>query len=402
MRQAKLELDRLALERAAATAAEVRRLRRHFHERPETAGQEVETGRFLDDYSQDLGARIERLPGTGLIASFINAKPGPTIALRADIDALQVTESPDNLAGPRSCHSLKQGLSHACGHDAHMAIALGVARCLRELRGHWCGTFLLLFEEGEETGTGIDPMLAALTGRPIGAILGNHVYWALPTGVISATAGPVMAGQVRLEFRVIGSGGHGSRPDLAINPIFAAAAVLQGIATAWPNRLDITRPVTLGLTKIQGGTTLNVIPDEVTIGGTLRFFDAEAGRAAFEVLQKVALQTAAAHGCRVDFGGEPVFHNPLVNDAALAARAEEIAGRLYPGMSQPGSIWYASESFAAYADIAPSLFSFIGITNPAVGSGAVHHSRDFDIDEAVLEPAVAYTTRLLLDLLQEA
>ncbi len=401
MNQYSLELDRLALERAAAAAAEVRGLRRHFHRHPELAGEEIETARFLSEYCRGLGATIERLPGTGLIAGFAAARPGPEVALRADIDALPVTESADNPAGPRSCRSLREGRSHACGHDAHMAIALGVARCLQELGEHWCGTFLLLFEEGEETGSGIDPMLAALDGRPLTAILGNHVSSALSTGVISATAGPVMAGQLRIAFRVIGRGGHGSRPDLAVNPVFAAAAVLLGITSAWSNRLDITRPVTLGLTQIHGGTALNVIPDEVAIGGTLRFFDAEAGQAALEVLRQVAEQTAAAHGCRVEFSGQPQpFTKPLANDPALAGRAQEIAGRLFPGRNQPGYRWYASESFAAYSELAPSLLSFIGIANPAVGSGAEHHARDFDIDEAALEPAVAYTTRLLLDLLR--
>ena len=400
MTQAKFELDRLALERAAATAAEVRRLRRHFHEHPEVAGEEVGTSRYLAEYCQGLGATIERLPGTGLIARFIHAKPGPTIALRADMDALPVTEAPENLAGPRSCRSLNDGVSHACGHDAHMAIALGVTRCLLGLSGHWCGTFMLLFEEGEETGIGIDSMLAALADRPLGAILGNHVYSELPTGAISATAGPVMAGQLRVGFRVIGRGGHGSRPDLAVNRSLRRRRSCRH-HLGWPNRLDITRPVTLGLTQIHGGTALNVIPDEVTVGGTLRFFDEEAGWAAFAVLRQVAEQTAAAHGCRVEFSNQSQpFTKPLENEPTLARRAQEVAGRLYPGMSQPGSIWYASESFAVYSRLAPALYSFIGITNPEAGSGAGHHTSNFDIDEAALEPAVAYTTRLLLDLLQ--
>ncbi|MDR0748770.1 MAG: peptidase dimerization domain-containing protein [Tannerellaceae bacterium] len=158
-----------------------------------------------------------------------------------------------------------------------------------------------MFEEGEETNSGIAAMIEALRPLKIDAIYGNHLKSSLETGTVYIQEGPIMAGTGTIAFEVEGQGGHASRPDLSINPIFAAANILTGISIAWNNQRDITKTLTLGVSQIHGGEACNVIPNSVFIGGTIRFFDIEEGEKGFSVLQKVSQDIARAHNCSVRF-----------------------------------------------------------------------------------------------------
>src|SRR5699024_3154406 len=289
--------------------------------------QEFETVMYLQEKIKELGLPVGYVPdATGFAAVLDTGRPGKTLAIRTDIDALPVQETDDNLAGPRQVKSKKDGVMHACGHDAHMAIILSTMKLLLEATNDLSGKVYFLFEEGEVIGGGIDAMLAYLQEKQIDAIYANHLVAFLPTGQVSVDAGEKMAGVAPISFTIHGKGGHGSRPDLAINPVFAAAHVLTALSTAWTNRLDVTKTVTLGLTEIHAGSAWNVIPDQATISGTLRFYDMAEGKRAVDLLRQVAEATAAAHACTISYDDKVGFINPpVINDDKLAKIALQAA-----------------------------------------------------------------------------
>jgi amidohydrolase len=362
-----------------------------LHEHPEISAKEFETSRFLRAEIAQLGLPVTQIHGTGFYAVLDTQRPGKTIGLRADIDALPISENPSNLKQNKQWISQNEGVSHACGHDGHMAILLGTIKILNNFKNKLSGKIIFIFEEGEETNSGIDAMVAALQPLGIDAIYGNHLRSSLKTGDLFIKEGPIMAGSGTIAFDVIGKGGHASRPDLAVNPIFATANILTGISIAWNNQRDITKTLTLGISQVQGGETYNVIPNSVYVGGTIRFFDKEEGKKGFELVRKVAEDIAHAHNCSVQFhDGMGVKINPVVNDRNLAALAQKAIAELYPDkvVTSEDNIWYASETFTKYSSVAPSIFLLVGIKNDELGSGAEHHNDRFDLDEEALPYAV--------------
>ncbi|MDR3260818.1 MAG: amidohydrolase [Tannerella sp.] len=379
------------LEKVQATDPYLRKIRGYLHEHPEESGKEYETARFIQAEIAKLGLPVTRVPGTGFYATLDTHKPGKTIGLRADIDALPIPENPLNLKQQKKWISQNEGVSQACGHDGHVAILLGAMKVLHEIQEQLTGKIIFIFEEGEETNSGIDAMVEALRPLNIDAIYGNHLKSSLHTGEIYIQGGAIMAGTGTVAFDVIGRGGHASRPDLSINPVFAAANVLSGISIAWNNQRDITKTLTLGISQIQGGETYNVIPNSVFIGGTIRFFDITEGEKGFAILRKVSEDIARAHGCSVKFHDKMgIALGPVVNDTSLARFTRDAVKELYPDKVISGEqyIWYAAETFSKYSQLAPTVFLFVGVKNEALGSGAEHHNDRFDLDEDALSYAV--------------
>lgn len=360
--------------------------RRTVHHLAETGGTEVKTSAFILSQIKEVGLPYEKVADTGLIATLDTGSPGPHIVLRADIDALPVHEEPNNLAGPRICVSDNPATCHACGHDAHTAMLLGAMQALVACREKLTGVIYFCFEEGEENDTGWPGMIEALSRRHVDTCWGIHVYAGLDSGKICVAPGPRMSGYGEVDIKVIGKGGHGSRPDMAYNPVFCAAAILTNAATTWVNQVTAGKTVTLGITSIQGGEVSNVIPDTARIIGTLRFFDRDEGEKAFALLKSVAEHTAAMNRCRVEFGPTfKVLGDPLINDAHYGELASRALQEVLPeGAVVPLEPWYASETFAFYRRHYPGVFAHLGINNPAYGSGAPHHNGFFDVDENVL------------------
>jgi len=383
------------LQRVDAVFPEVVQIRRFLHENPEISSKEFHTSRYLKEYSQRLGLEIESVPpagqsaGTGFIAILDTKRPGKTIGLRTDIDALPIPESKVNLAGEKAAVSRRDGAMHACGHDGHMAILLGTMNILASLREHLNGKFLFIFEEGEETGSGIHPMVERLKRKAPDVIYGNHLVSFLNTGEIAASPGPVTSSTARVKMKVIGRGGHASRPDRCINPIFAGAAILNSLAIAWSNQLDVTKTITFGITQFHAGEARNVIPEEAYIGGTLRYFDREMGEAASDLIRRIAADVARAHRCRMEFYPDFGPSTPsVINDGELSNLVRDVVRELYPGAWKDNVRWFASETFSRYRQICPTVFSFVGIRNEKVGSGAEHHNPHFDLDEESLKYAI--------------
>ena len=386
--------------------AYVRDIRRHFHQHPELSGQEVETVKFLKAELQKLGGfDIHDVPGsTGFYAILDAKRDGKTIGLRTDIDGLPIEESPVNGGGKqKKWVSQNKGVIQGCGHDGHMAIILGTARILSNLRSQLKGRFVFIFEEGEESNSGIRPMIAALKrdGIQFDVIYGNHVASNVPSGKVFVKAGPIMAGMATLAYHIVGRGGHVSRPDKSVNPVFAAADVLTSISVAWNNQRDLEKLVTLGVTQLEGGKVYNVIPNEVFIGGSLRFFDHEAGNHALHLVKSVSEHVAAAHGCTVSYTERmKVDLPPVTNDTVYTTYAQKQIEALYPGRvtDDPQYIWYGSETFALYRQLAPTVFTLVGVNNPEVGSTAQHHNDKFDLDEDALQYGVGAMTQFVVGL----
>lgn len=377
----------------------VRQVRGYLHEHPELSGEEYETSRYLQEELAKLGLPVTKVEGTGFYAVLDTRRPGKTIGLRTDIDGLPIEENPFNLKQKKRWISKNEGVSHACGHDGHMAILLGSIKILNDLKDRLRGKIVFIFEEGEETNSGIGAMIEALRPLEIDAIYGNHLKSNLNTGELFIHEGPIMAGTGTIAFDVIGRGGHASRPDLSINPIFAAANILSGVSIAWNNQRDITKTLTLGVTQIQGGETYNVIPNSVYIGGTIRFFDKDEGQKGFVLLQKVAEDIAEAHNCTVAFHDKMgVALNPVVNDLELTVFTRNAVKEIYPDKVISGEqyIWYAAETFGRYSELAPAVFLFVGIKNDDLGSGAEHHNDRFDLDEDALQYGVGAMVQFAL------
>ena len=365
--------------------------RRTIHRFAEVSGKEFKTSAFIEE-------EIKKAGDTGWIAILDTGKPGSRIALRADIDALLVPEEPNNLAGPRVVVSDDPHTSHACGHDAHTAMLLGAMRVLAEQRDNLTGVIYFCFEEGEEDGRGILAMLNQLSAHGVDVCWGIHVYAGLESGKICVSAGPRMAGAAGVGIKVIGRGGHGSRPDMSVNPVFCAASILTNTATAWVNQITAGRTVTLGVTSIQGGEAPNVIPDTADILGSLRFFNDEEGEKAVRIFKNVAEHTAAMNNCQVQFDDRfcvlcaPVINDEYYSNLISAALPEVLLENVTVSSCEP---WYASESFSCYRRICPSVLAHLGINNPSYGSGAAHHNGFFDVDEGVLSTGVIATLKFV-------
>lgn len=405
--QATGKVDRTeVLRQVEAQDAYVRDIRRHFHLHPELSGQEVETAKFLKAELKKMGGlTIHDVPGsTGFYAILDSKRPGKTIGLRTDIDGLPIEESPTNGGGKqKKWVSQNKGVTQGCGHDGHMAILLGTARILTHLKDQLTGRVVFLFEEGEESNSGIRPMIAALQndGVKFDVIYGNHVASNVPSGQLFVKEGPIMAGMATLAYHIVGRGGHVSRPDKSVNPVFAAANVLTAISIAWNNQRDLEKLVTLGVTQLQGGQVYNVIPNEVFIGGSLRFFDGQAGERALQLVKDVSQHVAAAHGCTVSYTDRmKVDLPPVSNDTTYTRYAQKEIESLFPGhvTTDEKFVWYGSETFALYSQLAPTVFTLVGVNNPEVGSTAEHHNDKFDLDEDALQYGVGAMTQFVVGL----
>lgn len=361
-------------------------MRREFHRHPEISGQEHHTREILVREIESMDIPYRLLAGTGLIAIIKGGKPGKHRVLRADMDALPVREDDENLKQKKECVSCVEGVSHACGHDAHMAMLLGTMKALKELQDDIEGTVYCCFEEGEETNCGIGTMMEALKEYPVDACFALHVYNGLDAGKVNVVPGPRMAGTVGIGFHIKGRSGHGSRPDQALNPIIPAAHIITQAGSAFVSRLDVEETVTLGFGMVRAGEATNVIPEDAYVGGTARFFNREEGEKALALINRIAENTAASHGCRIEFEKRNgISPYPVVNDYAVALQVQRAAAKICGEdvLAECGR-WYASECYSAYLEKYAGALGFLGIRNEAYGSGAAHHNEKFDIDESVL------------------
>lgn len=375
--------------RAAADdlASCVREHRRTLHRRPETGWAEHHTAAYIESHLSRLGIEHRRVLGTGVIATIPGRGPR-SVGIRADMDALPVTEAP----GRDGYRSTVEGLSHACGHDAHVAIALGVAELLSGTPD-LPGTVALYFQPAEETTGGAAQLVAAgvLEDPEPDAVLGLHVASRLPSGVIGLRSDLVTAAHDSVRIVVQGIGGHGAHPESAIDPIPVAAQIVMAAQTIITRELAAFDPAVITFGSIHGGTAANVIAPEVTLEATIRTLRPEIRRLVVDRLGEIAEGIAMAHRAKAEVivhHGYAVGRNDPHTASLVAAATRSVNGTDGLVMERFPSL--GAEDFFAFGSTGVPVCMFqLGIANPEKGIEAPHHSPWFDLDEDALPVGVA-------------
>lgn len=335
------------------------------------------------------------LQNRGIVAVVDSGRPGPRLAFRGDFDALPLTEEVE-----LPFQSQIAGKMHACGHDAHAAMVLGAARIAWEQRQHLCGTAYFCFQPGEETGEGAGPIVAHL--KALGGVdraVSLHVNGAYPVGSLYLQDGPMYAGATRFDIEVEGVGGHGSRPDLASDPIRPACEILLKAAAIPVNRHDPFATCVVSPCLIHAGTKNNIIPGSASIGGNIRFFRYGDGPALVEEIRRLAGPTAAAYGCTARVTGGEKCTEPVLNDPASAAWGRALAADLGFSLIPAQGPSAASDNFAEFLEAFGGFYAMLGARSELPGTSGNAHNPTFCIDEGCLEEGLALFAACLFDLL---
>jgi len=366
--------------------------RRHLHEHPELGFQEVETARFVADRLRALGVEDIRtgIAQTGATALIRGRQgPGKTVLVRADMDALPIEE--ENEVDYRSKQA---GVMHACGHDAHTAMLLGVGRLLMERRDRFAGTVKLLFQPAEEGPGGAKPMIEAgvLNDPPVDAVLGMHMAQEAPLGVIALRAGPAMAASDGFTLVIHGKGGHGARPQSTIDPIAVGAQIVVALQTIVSREVDPTESAVVTVGAFRAGEAANVIPDTAELRATVRSFSPDVRQQLARRIEEVVRGIAGAMRAEVDFqyrfGYPPTVNDPVMTDLVRAAATELIgAERVVESPQMMGA-----EDFSYFLEQRPGCFFYVGSRNEERGLIWGHHHPRFDIDEEALGVGIATMT----------
>ena len=385
---------------AHAQHAELVNIRRHLHENPELGFEEVATAQYIADYLAGLGLEVTRqVAKTGVVALIRGAWPGKTVAIRADMDALPIQEL--NEVPYKSKH---QGKMHACGHDAHVAAAIGAARILWELRDQINGNVKFIFQPAEEAPGGAEPMIAAgvLENPAVDAIIGGHVWGSLESGIIEVMSGPTMASSDIIRLKIIGKGGHAAQPHTTIDPIVIASEIVGALQKLVSRQTDPFESVVISICSFHAGDVFNVIPHSAYLEGAVRTLNNELRQELPHKIEKIIRGITEPYGATYELDyylGYPVTVNdPGVTEtvrraaiSVLGADKVRVAARASMG----------GEDYAYFLNKVPGTYIRIGTRNPEKGiCQEMHHPR-FDIDEAVLELTPVVYAQAAFDLLAE-
>ena len=368
-------------------------LRRDFHAHPELGLKEQRTSQIIEDYLNALGISTKRYIGTGIVGILTCGRPGKTVMLRSDIDALPIQEQTDL---PFS--SQNPGVMHACGHDGHTAIQLITAKILAQYHKELPGTVIFLFQPNEED-AGAELMIEAgvLEDTKPEAIFGLHLWPRIQSGKVGIVAGPMMASAYYFKIIIRGKGGHGGHPDRAINPIDSAVHVLQAIQTMLSMELNAVHPTIISVCKIHAGTKNIIIPETLELEGSIRCLhkNDEMVRNRF---QELVEQTCHTNRCTCEISFK--CGNSLVNnDVNLAKMATSVAEELYGEESiQNGRecMTMGGDDFAEFIQRIPGMFYYVGSANPRKKTDTENHNPKFILDEDVLHIGVEMQLGLVL------
>lgn len=360
------------------------RIRHHLHAHPELSYQEFETSRFVQQQLTELGIPFQVIATTGVVGLIEGKNPGKrVVALRADMDALPIQEANDV-----DYKSVNPGVMHACGHDVHTTCLLGAARILNELKNEWEGTIKLIFQPGEEKNPGGASLMirdGVLTNPAPASIYGLHVHPGLPVGKMSFRDGKVMASADELYITVKGKGGHAAAPHLCVDPILIASHLIIALQQVVSRNNNPHNPTVLSITSFQGGSTTNVIPNEVKLKGTFRAMDETWRYQAHTLIRRISTQLVESMGGEldllIDVGYPSVYNNEELHRHAWekavafvgAANVEETEKRM------------GAEDFGYYSQQIPGCFFRLGVMNEEKGITAGVHTPTFNIDESAIE-----------------
>jgi len=375
-------------EQIEACRDELIALRRDFHQHPELGFEEHRTARVVEAYLQDLGLATCRVARTGVVALLEGSGPGPVLMLRADMDALPVAE--ENAVAYRSQNP---GVMHACGHDAHMAMLLVAAKILSRHTDAFAGTIKFVFQPNEEIAGALCMIEEGVLDRPaVDAVMGLHVWTPVASGRIGITAGPVMGGLDVFKMTICGKGGHTGVPEDAVDPIAAAANLIQTVQVIQTREISNLKSTIIMFGRICGGTKSNIIPDQVELEGSIRFLykgGPDSEEQPTERFVRIAEQVCLTHRCTCTI--EIIHENiPLINDPRMTALARRTAADVFGNEAAViDNVTMASEDFSEFSQRVPGVFMFLGVGNPEKGTDVSHHNPLFNIDEEVLPKGVA-------------
>jgi amidohydrolase len=384
----------IAPELSADLIAEVIATRRDIHANPELGFEETRTASIVAKRLRDLGYEVtEGLAVTGVVGVMRGSRPGKTIMLRADMDALPLSEETG-----RPFASLTPNAMHACGHDGHVAILLGAARAIAERRHDLTGTIVLCFQPAEEGRGGAKKMVdeGVLELFGVERAYGLHLFAQLETGLLGFREGPFYASSDSIEIRIEGFGGHGASPHLSIDPILVAAEFVASVQKVVSRQIDPMEPAVVTIGAIHGGTTHNVIPSVVTLLGTVRAFDHGVREKMAERIERVLRGVCEASGASYTF--DYLWRYPVTsNDAEQTRYVRALAERIVRADACVTSEKHmGAEDFSFFAERVPATYFVLGC-NGGPSTSYPHHHGKFDIDEAALETGVEIMTAIALD-----
>jgi amidohydrolase len=370
--------------------------RRTLHRHPELSGQEHHTAKLLAARSADLGFTVrDGVGGAGVVADLDSGRQGPTLMLRADMDALPIHELGDG----RVAISETAGVMHACGHDGHMAMALGAAEALIGLRDDWSGRLRLCFQPAEETASGAMPMIADGAADGVDRVLGIHLWAPLETGRVAVKSGVIFGSADSFSLTIQGRGGHGGMPHTAIDPVVVTAQVILALQSIISRETSPFSPAVITIGRVSAGTAFNVIADSAELLGTTRAIDPGERERLLKRIAEVASAVAAGAGAEARFehiAGCP----PVVSDVATAELVHRAAaaavGEDHVDIAVPITV---GDDIACFLERAPGCYFLVGAGHPERGPVPPHHSAYFDIDEAALPVGVESLVRAALEVL---
>jgi amidohydrolase len=406
------KLDAAIDARAKTLEAEMLGWRHYLHQHPELSNHEVETAKFIAEHLKAMGLEPQTgIAKNGVKAVIVGGRPGPVVALRSDMDALPVKEEVDLPFASEAMGSYEGKpvpVMHACGHDTHMAMLLGAAEILTELKAQLPGKVVLIFqpaEEGvpiEEQPAGAEEMVkeGVLDDPKVDVVFGLHSFSGIPTGTIGYRSGPALAAADKFEIVIQGKQTHGSAPWRGVDPIVVGAQIVDAIQTLVSRQLDITKePAVVSVGQFDAGVRNNIIPDTARLVGTIRTFDEGMRKDVHARLKKLAEGIAAASGATATVNVE-LGYPVTVNDPDLTAKMVPSLERVAPGKVVVLPKITGAEDFSFYAQKVPGLFVILGVTPPdQIAGAASNHSPRFFVDESALVTGMRTMASLAADYL---
>lgn len=402
------DLKKMIDERADEIEEQVIKWRRHFHENPELSNREFETAAYIAEYLNELGLDVKTgVAKTGVVAILEGGKPGPVIGLRADIDGLPVTERTDvpfKSEATGIYQGKEVGVMHACGHDTHIAILMGVAKILTEMKDDIKGSVKFIFQpaeegapQGEEGGAELMVKEGVLQNPDVDVIFGLHINDDTPVGTLRYRPKGIMASVNSFSLDIKGKQAHGSAPWNGVDPIVTAAQIINNAQTIVSRNMELTKQaavVTFGV--IEGGVRHNIIPESIHLEGTIRALDEDMRQLIFKRLETIVQNTAESNGAEATLTihkGYPITYNDPDLTAQMAPTLKEVAGEENAVIMDAVT---GAEDFSFFQKEIPGLYFFIGGKAPG-REAAGHHTPDFYIDESGMKLGVRAMANLVVD-----
>ena len=363
--------------------------RRYLHRNPELSFHEERTSQFVAEQLAEFGGmEITRPTPTSVVARLRGSKPGPVLAIRADMDALPIDE--------RNTHqfvSQNPGVMHACGHDGHTSMLLGAAAVLATKRDEIAGEVRFVFQHAEELlPGGAQELVHVGVMDDVDMVIGAHLWLGMPFGQVGVKSGALMASPDTFRITISGSGGHAAMPHRSVDPVVVAAQVIINLQHIVSRNVDPLAPAVVSVTTLHGGTTHNVIPGSVQLEGTIRTFDAALRSEIPALMERIIAGVTSAHGARYELAVERGYHAVINDERASDLLRRSVVRALGSDVLVEATANMGGEDFSAYQQSTPGSFFYIGAQNEERGIVHPHHHECFDLDERALD----YGTRIFV------